>query len=112
LEEKRRPDFAATVDIHRKPGYDPAELLFDPALLAPRLKAMWRLLQRRLGMRVLLDVIGTDASIVRGSHGIEPRTPGDGACLLTDNPLVLRGRTLVPTEVQELILQHVFGKPQ
>ena len=27
-----RPDFARTVDIHRKPGYDPCELFFDPKL--------------------------------------------------------------------------------
>ena len=27
----RAPDFARLVEIHRKPGYDPAELFFDPA---------------------------------------------------------------------------------
>src|SRR5207247_8928721 len=31
LDDARAPDFARTVDIHRKPGYDPAELFFDPA---------------------------------------------------------------------------------
>ena len=31
------PDFARTVDIHRKPGYDPAELFIDPALTIARL---------------------------------------------------------------------------
>ena len=30
LDDSRAPDFARTVDIHRKPGYDPAELFLDP----------------------------------------------------------------------------------
>ena len=35
LDDARAPDFARTVDIHRKPGYDPVELFLDPALRAP-----------------------------------------------------------------------------
>ena len=30
LDDARAPDFARGVEIHRKPGYDPAELFFDP----------------------------------------------------------------------------------
>jgi predicted AlkP superfamily pyrophosphatase or phosphodiesterase len=29
-EEEKAPNFARTVDIHRKPGYDPVELFIDP----------------------------------------------------------------------------------
>ncbi|MFL6526383.1 MAG: alkaline phosphatase family protein [Nitrososphaera sp.] len=29
-EDNRAPEFARKVDIHRKPGYDPVELFFDP----------------------------------------------------------------------------------
>ena len=29
-ENEKAPNFARTVDIHRKPGYDPAELFIDP----------------------------------------------------------------------------------
>jgi hypothetical protein len=29
-EDEKAPNFARTVDIHRKPGYDPAELFIDP----------------------------------------------------------------------------------
>ena len=36
LDDQRAPDFARTVDIHRKPGYDPVELLLDPAIRVPR----------------------------------------------------------------------------
>ncbi len=34
LDDARAPDFAPTVDIHRKPGYDPAELFIDPEFKA------------------------------------------------------------------------------
>jgi len=72
LEDARAPDFARTVDIHRKPGYDPAELLFDSALRWPKLRVARRLAARRLGFRNLLDVIPLDPGGVRGSHGHRP----------------------------------------
>ena len=36
LDDSRAPDYARTVDIHRKPGYDPVELFLDPALSNPK----------------------------------------------------------------------------
>ncbi len=72
LDDQRAPDFACTVDIHRKPGYDPVELFLDPALKFPKLKIAWRLLQKKLGFRMLMDVIPLDASLVKGSHGALP----------------------------------------
>jgi len=81
-DESRAPDFARTVDIHRKPGYDPAELFLDPELSWPRLKIATRLLQKKLGMRSLLDVISTDPSMVRGSHGRLPSSEELGPVLL------------------------------
>jgi len=72
LDDRRAPDFARTVDIHRKPGYDPAELLLDPALRAPKLRIARRLLARKLGFRNLLDVIPLDPSPIAGSHGHVP----------------------------------------
>lgn len=69
LDEARRPDFAPTVDIHRKPGYDPAELFLDPALTFPKLRIATTLARKLLGFRYLMNVIPTDSSLVRGSHG-------------------------------------------
>ena len=63
------PDFARTIDIHRKPGYDPVELFVDPELKAPALKIASFLAKKKLGMRGLLDVIPLDATLVKGSHG-------------------------------------------
>jgi predicted AlkP superfamily pyrophosphatase or phosphodiesterase len=47
LDPARAPDFARTVDIHRKPGYDPVELFIDPEIAAPMLAVGWRLAKRK-----------------------------------------------------------------
>ncbi len=83
LEQKRAPDFAATVDIHRKPGYDPCELFFDPSLSAPRLRLAWRLCQKWLGFRARFDIVPLDAHLVRGSHGLPPSSDADGPVFIT-----------------------------
>ncbi len=76
LDDRVAPDFARTVDIHRKPGYDPVELFLDPRLKAPKLAVGSRIVKKKLGFRTLLDVIPLDASLVRGSHG-RAEMPGD-----------------------------------
>ena len=50
LDDRRAPDFARTVDIHRKPGYDPVELLLDPAIRVPALTVGWKLAKKSLGI--------------------------------------------------------------
>jgi predicted AlkP superfamily pyrophosphatase or phosphodiesterase len=80
LDDRRAPDFAPTVDIHRKPGYDPVELFMTSM---PR--AMWRLAQKKLGFRYKMDVIPLDATLVRGSHGLQ-NLPEDGAVVVGPTP--------------------------
>ena len=63
------PDYARTIDIHRKPGYDPCELFIDPAIPLPKAKIAKFLLKKKLGLRALLDVIPLDPTLVKGSHG-------------------------------------------
>ena len=65
MEDAKAPDFARTVDIHRKPGYDPCELF-----ITSRAKAMLRVAQKKLGFRMKMDVIPLDPSLVGGSHGL------------------------------------------
>ena len=77
LDDDRAPDFARCVDIHRKPGYDPVELFLDPKIPAVKLKIAWRLLQKKLGFRMLMDVIPLDATLVKGSHGRRPASAAD-----------------------------------
>ncbi|MEY3959197.1 MAG: hypothetical protein RJA37_1800 [Verrucomicrobiota bacterium] len=76
------PDYARTVDIHRKPGYDPCELFLDPKLSLPALRVAWFLLKKKLGFRALLEVIPQDASLVKGSHGRIPEDSLDWPVLI------------------------------
>jgi predicted AlkP superfamily pyrophosphatase or phosphodiesterase len=109
LDDAKAPDFARTVDIHRKPGYDPAELFVDPKIKLPQLKIGSTLLLRKLGARKLLDVIPLDATLVRGSHGLAPADPRDGAMIASNQPNLLGdAESIEPTAVRDLILRHVF----
>jgi predicted AlkP superfamily pyrophosphatase or phosphodiesterase len=102
LDDRAAPDYARAVAIHAKPGFDPCELFFDPKLWFPKLHAARRLVQKKLGFRMTMDVVPLDASIVRGSHGLaaaDPRDrpilighgekPGDSAPMTTVRDLVL-----------------------
>lgn len=80
LDNLKAPDFARTVDIHRKPGYDPAELFIDPNIVLAKLKILGRLAQKKLGFRILLDVIPINADLVRGSTEEQRYTWMNGLC--------------------------------
>ena len=111
LDDARAPDFARTVDIHRKPGYDPAELFLDPKISLPKLKIAWILLRRKLGMRPLMEVIPLDAGLVKGSHGRSPLTPAQGPLLMTDQIDLLPAEPpLKATDVCQVILRHLDEK--
>lgn len=76
------PDYARTIDIHRKPGYDPCELFIDPKLKLPKLKIATFLLRKMLGLRGLLEVIPLDATLVKGSHGRDLVSENENPILL------------------------------
>jgi predicted AlkP superfamily pyrophosphatase or phosphodiesterase len=85
-DDRKAPDFARCVDIHRKYGYDPVELFVDPALALPKLRIAAKLLRKKLGFRILMDVIPLDASLVKGSHGTCPADSAEWPVLIgTDN---------------------------
>jgi predicted AlkP superfamily pyrophosphatase or phosphodiesterase len=109
LDDDRAPDYARTVDIHRKPGYDPVELFVDPAIRAPMAAIGWRLAKRKLGLRTLLDVIPLDADLVKGSHGRLTDSPDDGPVLLSNEPSLVPQGPLPATSIKQLVLDHVFG---
>lgn len=63
-DEAKAPDFARRVDIHRKPGYDPVELFFDPKTKS----------------------IPLDPNLVKGSHGRPPDPDtGEGLAFYASN---------------------------
>jgi predicted AlkP superfamily pyrophosphatase or phosphodiesterase len=103
MDDSRAPDFARTVDIHRKPGYDPVELFLDPAIKNPKLKIALRLLQKKLGFRMLMDVIPLDPKLVKGSHGGRPRSKKDW-------PVLITAPDLVPADLQSTDVYHVMRR--
>ncbi len=106
LDDALAPDYARTVDIHRKPGYDPVELFVDPQLKWPKLRVAARLAQKLLGFRYYMDVIGLDASLVKGSHG---RLPTQG-CENREAPIFVCSNKAIEQDaikmeaVKELVL--------
>ncbi len=108
LDDTRAPDYARTVDIHLKPGYDPVELFIDPTLTFPMLKVARRLFARKLGFRNLLDVIPLDATLVKGSHGRITDRAEDGPLFMSSVPELLAEGVLQATDVKQLLLRHLF----
>jgi len=82
LDDAAAPDYARTVDIHRKPGYDPVELFLDPAKPLVKARLAAKVAARKAGFRNLLDFIPLDASLVKGSHGLLPARPEEGPIVI------------------------------
>ncbi|HEX4985357.1 MAG TPA: nucleotide pyrophosphatase/phosphodiesterase family protein [Burkholderiales bacterium] len=108
LDDARAPDYARTVDIHRKPGYDPVELFLDPKIPLVKARIAWKLAQKKLGMRYLMDVISLDATLVKGSHGRVTDDPAHGPLFATSAPELLGEGDVAATDVKRLLLDHVF----
>ena len=108
LDDRRAPDFARTVDIHRKPGYDPVELLLDPAIRVPALTVGWKLAKKSLGFRMLMDVIPLDATLVKGSHGRPGLSePDEGPLFMSKQKHLLPGPPIGSVDVYGLLLAHL-----
>lgn len=108
LDDTKAPDYARCVDIHRKPGYDPVELVLDPAIKVPILKIGSKVLKKKLGFRYLMDVIPLDATLVKGAHGRIPESDQDKP-LLVGNPKLISAEKIQPIEVFDLIIKAVQG---
>lgn len=108
LDDKKAPDYARTVDIHRKPGYDPVETFADPKIKFLKGKIGLKLLKKKLGFRYLMDVIPLDATLVKGSHGRIHDSEEDWPLFITQNIDLTDTTTIVPIDVYELIWKHVF----
>jgi len=110
LDDRLAPDFARTVDIHRKPGYDPVELFVDPEIRFPMLATGWRLAKRKLGLRTLLDVISLkDTALVKGSHGRLTDDPAHGPLVISSRADLLPAGAVEATAFKPLVLEHLFS---
>jgi hypothetical protein len=105
LDDAWAPDFARTVEIHRKPGYDPAELFMDPSGRLVKARAALALARKAAGLRYTLDVVPFDPGCVRGTHGRLPEDPSDGPVLVCSEAGVAPDGGLAATEVKGLLLR-------
>lgn len=101
LDDANAPDFARSVDIHRKPGYDPCELF----LAGSKAGMGMTLLRKKLGLRYRFKSCPLDASIVKGSHGLPAADPEDGP-VIAGSELPEASSML---EVKDLALRMMFG---
>ena len=108
-DDSKAPDYARTVDIHRKPGYDPCELLLAPPRLRTRARIAWRLMQRRIGMRALLDPTPLDARLVRGTHGRVEAAHGMRPLCIADDP-DWDALEVPAAAMHDAVLPQVFGQ--
>ena len=107
LDDQKAPDYARMVDIHKKPGYDPVEMLINPNIKVPVLTVGTKLLKKQLGFRMVMDVIPLDATLIGGSHGRITENTEDRPLLITKNKDVLQKQNIEPTEVFDMILAHL-----
>ncbi|MEX0273301.1 MAG: alkaline phosphatase family protein [Flavobacteriaceae bacterium] len=100
LDDAVAPDYARMVDIHKKPGYDPVEMVLNPKdpFVVP--KVVWKLLKKKLGFRTVMDVIPLDAILIKGSHGRVPEDRADWPVLLTNGEGHMK---------EEIVATDVFG---
>ncbi len=104
LDDGLAPDFARCVDVHRKYGYDPAELFVDPSIPFPFLKAAGKILAKKLGFRIFMDLIPLKPELVQGSHGAIPKDRLDWPVIF-GHSIHPTGQPIQATEVHGRILQ-------
>jgi predicted AlkP superfamily pyrophosphatase or phosphodiesterase len=108
LDDTKAPDFARIVDIHKKPGYDPVEMLANPQIKLLPLVVAWKLLKKKLGFRMLMDVIPLDASLIKGSHGRIPENEEDRPLIISKNKNLMPKKSIEPTEVFDILMEHLL----
>jgi len=86
LDNSEAPSFARKVDIHRKPGYDPVELFWDPT--------------RR--------EIPLDATLVKGSHGAPAVDARQKTVVVASEPYLVPQQNLRDVDLFDAVLKH-FG---
>jgi predicted AlkP superfamily pyrophosphatase or phosphodiesterase len=100
VDDKKAPDYARSVDIHKKPGYDPVEMF-----MKSKLRAAYKLARKKTGFRYVMDVIPLDATLIKGSHGRIGNNPRFYPLLITDQNLGSQSFTAV--DVYDVIWKHL-----
>ncbi|WP_031426605.1 alkaline phosphatase family protein [Flavimarina sp. Hel_I_48] len=106
-DDDKAPDYARMVDIHKKPGYDPVEMLTDPKDKLVMPKVAWKLLRKKMGFRQVLDIIPLQAELIKGSHGRIPEDTADHPIFITNGKGFLKGNRIRAIDVFDLLRTHV-----
>ncbi|VAW10407.1 FIG00907047: phosphodiesterase/nucleotide pyrophosphatase [hydrothermal vent metagenome] len=106
-DDTKAPDFARMVDIHKKPGYDPVEMLTDPKDKLVMAKVMGKLIQKKIGFRTVMNIIPLDAKLVKGSHGRTPENIDDYPVFITNNKTLKLDKILKPTDVFRILVELI-----
>jgi len=108
LDDKLAPDFARSVDIHNKPGYDPVEMFMNPKNPFIKLRAAYKLVRKLLGFRYRMDVIPLDATLIKGSHGtLDIGKEYYPVLICKSNTLASE---ILATDVYSVIWESIFGE--
>ncbi|WP_419698588.1 alkaline phosphatase family protein [Mucilaginibacter sp. NFX135] len=100
VDDAKAPDYARVVDIHKKPGYDPVEMF-----MTSKLRAGYKLLRKKAGLRYVMDVIPLDATLIKGSHGRIGIPDAYKPIIITDNSNDIKN--INATDVFDIIWQHL-----
>ncbi|WP_276165943.1 alkaline phosphatase family protein [Zobellia alginiliquefaciens] len=107
LDDAKAPDYARMVDIHKKPGYDPVEMLTDPKDKLVMAKVVAMLLKKKMGFRTVMNIIPLDATLVKGSHGRIPEDKADFPILITDQVNANFNDDVEATDVYAILKDHI-----
>ncbi|WP_437487003.1 nucleotide pyrophosphatase/phosphodiesterase family protein [Sorangium sp. So ce1014] len=107
LDDDKAPEFARTVDIHRKPGYDPVELFVDPRLSLAPARALFTLAKKKLGFRYLMRLTPLNSSLVQGSHGRLTDRLDQGPVFLTSEPHLAPPDVAHACDIKGIVLSHL-----
>ena len=105
LDDSKAPDFARTVEIHKKTGYDPVELFLDPKKKFILARIILKLIRKKTGFRTLMNVIPLNATLVKGSHGCIPENEQDKPVFISKKNLLEK---IECTFICQYILDSIF----
>ncbi|SEM01181.1 Predicted pyrophosphatase or phosphodiesterase, AlkP superfamily [Maribacter orientalis] len=109
LDDAKAPDYARMVDIHKKPGYDPVEMLTDPKDKLVMAKVVGKLLKKKLGFRTVMNIIPIDASLIKGSHGRLTEDKEDYPIFISNYTDAINENTITAIQVRDLIEDHLLN---
>jgi predicted AlkP superfamily pyrophosphatase or phosphodiesterase len=109
LDNAKAPDYAHMVDIHKKPGYDPVEMMTDPKDKLVMVKVVGKLIKKKLGFRTVMNIIPIDATLIKGSHGRIPEDTDDYPILISNNKNTSKDGVIEAVDVYQIIENQVLS---